>query len=289
MGSNLPSGPHAVMAHYFVKDDAHRTQGALTPDEWRRGLDAYGDRLISAPEWIKRAVAGELSDEVTVTIDDGLYEAYLYAKPALDERGIRAAWNIYSLPYVGVPLAQEEWRWVRNRAFPALQDFYDAWWGLIGGEDIARAMPRAYLADYGYLTDIDRLYRYWRNELASPQQYETVMSQLGQAHPFDASRHWLSFADLQGLVNAGHVVGLHTHTHPLHLVDATREQIAMEWATCAHLLHQFRPTTASYPCGQMMDASIAWFKSHGIELAWGATMKGEIPWNCPRFSTGYWK
>jgi hypothetical protein len=51
----------------------------------------------------------------------------------------------------------------------------------------------------------------------------------------------------------------------------------------------FVPETASYPCGQMTDHSVEWFKRHKIKLAWGATMKGSIPWECPRWSTGYWR
>ena len=289
-----PSEPHGILAHYFVPDEAHRVQGALTPDEWARELDAYGARLISADEWMDRALQGELTDEVCVTFDDGLREAYVYAKPALDARGICAAWNVYTQPLVGVPHSLERWRWVRNHAFGSLEKFYEVWRrycnqlllpidGLVYG-------TKHYLEDRGYLSQDDRDFRHWRNEVASPVQYEHVMTDLERksGKTWDAADHWLTAADLRRLLHDGHVIGLHGHRH--FTVAGSLEEQRVEWATSAALLRGLGidARTASYPCGQITDAAGAWFKDHGIQLAWGATMKGAFPWECPRWSTGYW-
>lgn len=300
---NLSAEAHGILAHYFCADEASRTQGALTPNEFARGLDAYGRRLISAWDWIDRALAGRLTDEVCVTIDDGLREAYEYALPVLRAFNITAAWNVYTQPMVGEPHSLERWRWVRNHAFGSLEKFYEAWerriafpngsFSLEHWDRLMRwsfAAPHNYLADRAYLSENDRRFRYWRNEVASPREYEAVMTDLErQSGAVWFSRgHWLTEFDLIGLRDAGHVIGLHGHRHPTVMSALSQEDQRVEYATCKALLSGFNVTTASYPCGQMTDTAVEWFKANGIQLAWGATMKGSIPWECPRLSTGYW-
>jgi peptidoglycan/xylan/chitin deacetylase (PgdA/CDA1 family) len=273
-----PDAPHGVLAHYFCATEAERMQGALTVDEWQRLLDAYGDRVLSARDWIARAVAGTLEDEVCVTFDDGLREAYVHALPALEERALQAAWYPYTQVLVGVPHELERYRWIRNRAYGALDGFYAAWWKHVRAETFVTSMPKDYLADRGYLTDIDRAFRWWRNELVNAQDYAEVMDALDVGAPFAPESHWLTSHDLWTLERAGHILGTHGHTH------AAAFQ-AVDWATAHWMLPA---TTASYPYGAYSDEARDWLQAHGYVLAWGATMQGSWPWCVPRWSTGYW-
>ena len=273
-----PSEPHGILAHYFCADESSRVQGALTIAEWDAGLDAYGSRLIPAREWIKRALKGQTRDEVCVTFDDGLKEAQTYALPALERRGLTAAWYPYTQVLVGVPHQLERDRWIRNHAYGSLEAFYAAWWKHVKAEDFATALPSGYLADRGYLTDIDRLWRYWRNERVTPDDYRAVMDALEGPPRFDPTTHWLTAYDLAKLQWEGHVVGLHTHTHRPGFDP-------VEWATASHFVWA---TTAAWPYGAYSDAGRDWLHAHGFVLVWGATMQGPAPWNTPRWSTGYW-
>jgi len=125
-------------------------QGALTVEELEAGLDTYGSRLIPAAEWIDRAVAGKTKDECCITFDDGLREACVLAKPALDKRGLTAAWNIYTGPLVGVPNNLERWRWLRNVGFGGVEKFYTAWFQLNLPQQLYLRVPDDYLADRCY-------------------------------------------------------------------------------------------------------------------------------------------
>lgn len=287
-----PARAHAVLAHYFHGGVHRPTQGSLSATDFAGGLDAYGSRLIPADDWIARAVTGRLRDEVCVTIDDGLRGAYDIALPELHRRGLTAAWNIYTQPYVGVPHTLERWRWLRNHAFGSVEAFY-AIWRLQVHPPVA---PADYLAAYGYLTDEDRAFRYWRNECVSPAAYEQAMTALADqsttAFPAD---HWLSPEQLRALWLTGHVIGLHSHTHPTMLARASTEQQAVEYATCRWVLARLLDVppetldTVSYPCGGSTPGGRAWLEAHGIRLAWHATMDGAVPWQTPRWSTGYWR
>ena len=278
-----PTTPHSVLAHYFAPPAA---QGALTMDEWERLLDAYGDRLISAPDWLARALAGSLTHECAVSMDDGLAEQ-LPAITRCERRGLRVFVNPYTQPLVGVPHSLEQHRATRNRY--GVEDFYARWREIVKDAGYA---PYHYLADRGYLTDEDRAFRYWRNELAEPLEYERVMAILaGEAATLWIS-HWLGASDLRELRAAGHVIGAHTHTHATAMQYLTREQQATEWATSKFILESIlgeSVTTASWPCGQVTEYGIEWLRANGITLAWGATMLGEVPYNAPRWSSGYWR
>ena len=287
-----PSGAHAILAHYFCGPGFPPAQGALTVDEWQRGLDAYGTRLISANEWIARCLAGTLEDAVTITFDDGLLEAYVLAKPALDRRGLTAAWNVYTGPYVGVPNGLERARWLRNHAFGSVEGFYDAIERQIG----YGPAPLEYLSDRGYLSHRDRHFRYWRDREATPAEYEAVIDLLARSANVPARSNWMAPEDLRDLASAGHVIGIHTHSHPTNLDDLSHEHQALEYATAREILDRLvlqwsvrRTTTVSHPCGRVSDWGLEWLREHGFTLGWGATMDGTAPWTTPRWSTGYWR
>lgn len=288
-----PPGAHGIMAHYFVRSGERPTQGALTIEQWEAGLDAYGVRLIPASKWINRAAKGRLRDEVCVTFDDGLREAYDVALPALTRRGLTAAWNVYTQVFVGVPHPLERFRWLRNQ-FGTMNDFYDAVDAIIGpGFDRTKAAH--YLAEYGYLSRRDREFRYWRDRWVPPEHYTRVMERVMSTHgllcPLTLD-HWLSISELRALQRHGHVIGFHTHTHPMAMARLTKEQQTLEYATSRGLLEAClrRPvTTGSSPYGSLTPAHEAWMWATGIRLCWGATMNGWFPFQAPRWSTGYWR
>ena len=283
-----PKEPHGILAHYFWDGRASRPQGSLTAADWDAGLDAYGSRLIPAGEWIERALAGKIKDECCVTFDDGLREAYVIALPALEKRGLTAAWNIYTGPLVGVPNNLERWRWLRNFGFGGIEPFYEAWRKLVNPP-----LVPDYLLDRLYLTREDRAFRWWRNVYTTPFEYERVMIQLAASATMpDFSTHWLSFLDIQVLHRTGHVVGFHTHSHPTNMARLSVEQQALEYATSKGILEFCleRPVnTMAHPCDSWTPEGIAWLQQNGVRLAWGGTMQGSLPWHAPRWSTGNWR
>jgi peptidoglycan/xylan/chitin deacetylase (PgdA/CDA1 family) len=293
-----PPKGHGILAHYFYREpDYPKAQGALSVEEWLEGLNRYGPRLVPADEWISRCLAGRLKDECCVTFDDGLREAYMLALPALQQRGLTAAWNLYTGPYVGVPNKLEEYRWLRNHGFGSVDAFYDHVESLYGDA------PADYLADRVYLTTRDRRFRYWRDQLASAEEYEAVMddAQAMAQYQAPASRFaWIHASELRELAKAGHVIGIHTHSHPTTMECLSREQTALEYATSRAILEnmlgsrepgEYGPVidTVSHPCGSYTEYGLRWLQEHRFRLAWGATMDGEAPWATPRWSTGYWR
>lgn len=275
------------MAHYFTGPGHPVSQGALSLDEWETGLDAYGPRLVPVQEWITRALDGKLRDEVCVTIDDGLREHWL-AVPSLERRGLTAAFNVYTAPLIGAPPNLERDRWLRNHGFGSVEGFYACWDARLS-DDWKRRLDREaddFRRDYRYLTRDDRRFRYWRT-LSAPSDYRAVMDRLHEAAgvAFDAARHFLGPDDLASLVKRGHLIGMHSHTHPLLAGDD--EAWRIEWATCRALLS---PWLSDTPVAAYSNAEPWGRPIPGATMAWMASIKeASYPWRAPRWSTGYWR
>lgn len=284
-----PLRPHGILCHYFHGGRYAPTQGSLSADDFERGLDAYGDRIIGANLWTHPSVSSAFTDEVCVTFDDGLREQIEIALPVLERRHIKAAFNVYTQTAIGVPHSLETFRWVRNQ-FATMDAFYKAVDAVHG----PRWWPPDYLKDRAYLSDRDRAFRYLRDKILTAESYERLMERVMRTHGLTSPitlDHWLSASDLRALRKAGHVVGAHSHSHPTTMAPLSREQQAVEYATSRWILERLlgEPvTTMSSPCGSITEYGKEWMLDHGITLCWGATMAGALPYEAPRWSTGYW-
>ena len=283
----LPDTAHGILAHYFHGPTRPQAQGSLSADDFERGLDAYASRLVRAGQW--EILQNRLTNEVVVTLDDGLREQVEIALPVLERWNLTSFWNIYTQPYVGVPHSLERYRWLRNFGFGSVDAFYDRL-------KLAPA-PSTFLAGYEYLSQRDRDYRYWRDSV-DPWVYVGMMEDLfdhdAPTRP-DLSDHWIRPDELRSLHGAGHVIGFHSHTHPTTFGAMSDEHIETEYATSRFILAALlgvEPhilTTCATPCGNVTTPGLAWMRTHGITLGWGATMDGAGPLNMPRLSTGYWR
>ncbi len=287
-----PPQAHGILAHYFTGPGYPPAQGALTMDEWEAGLDAYGARLIPSREWIDRALAGKQKDEVCVTFDDGLREAYVLALPSLERRGLTACFSIYTGPYVGVPNRMEDWRWLRNHGFPpGIEGFYRVARQLF---DYGRA-PTEYLAQKAYLTQEDRDFRFWRNR-QEREDYESAMEVLLEAAPCKppAEGYWMKAEEMRMLYARGHTFGFHTHSHPTDMtllsVEAQHLEYATSWAVLANVLRtDLRLVrTMAHPCDTYTPEGLDWLRRNGVQIGWGGQVESTDLLRAPRWSTGYW-
>ena len=80
----LDPRPHSLMFHHFHGEAHLEVQGSIDVTRFEECLDYYGTRLISASEWLRRALDGALKgDEVCVSFDDMLCCQYDVALPVL--------------------------------------------------------------------------------------------------------------------------------------------------------------------------------------------------------------
>jgi peptidoglycan/xylan/chitin deacetylase (PgdA/CDA1 family) len=282
--------PHGVMFHHFHDDARHRpSQGSIDADTLDRMLDfVRADRILPAHEWTRRAESGQLEPgDLCLTFDDALRCQLDVALPVLRARGLTAFWFVYTSVLAGVPEPLEIYRHFRSTAYPSIEAFYDEFTaaasrGRFGGA-VRRALagfdPAAFMAEFTIYTDDDRRFRFLRDDVLGPERYGEVMRSLMSSRGFDAGAVldtlWMRDDDLRVLAAEGHVVGLHSHTHPTRLAELSVAAQRREYEeNHAHLVRVLgaAPTSVSHPCNSYGAETLTVLRSLGVRVGFRANM-----------------
>jgi peptidoglycan/xylan/chitin deacetylase (PgdA/CDA1 family) len=278
------------MFHHFEGAGHPRVQGALTRDGLVALLDDVGarHRLLPARDWAERAVRGQLADDdVCLTFDDSLRSAFDVARPVLEERGLTGFWFVYTSVVDGALERLELYRQFRNRNFATVDDYNAAFvdraaqgpHGAMVRQALVGFDPAAYMADYPFYSDGDRRVRFLRDDVLGPARYEEVMDAMIAAAGVDlpelAAGLWLDPDDLVALHESGHVVGLHSHTHPTRLAELPEQQQESEYAQNGARLTEIlgsRPTTMSHPSNSYAPSTLRILAAMGVVLGFRTDM-----------------
>ena len=287
------------MFHHFHGSGHPTGQGSIDAAQFVRLIEHLGrERFLGADEFRERAVSGTLDDsDLCITFDDGLCCQLDVALPMLENLGLTAFWFVNTAMLDGERPSLEIYRYFRSTAFASVEEFYADFFAAIGAraeETQLRGAQSAfraseYLAEYAYYSDDDRWFRYLRDLVLDADEYGAVMGELMDARGFDvdriADRLWLSDRALASLEAGGHVIGLHSHSHPTRMDLLEPELQEHEYvANLARLAEALavRPTTMSHPCGFYNAATLELLGRLGIELGFRADMNAgasllEIP------------
>ena len=297
-----PGHPFGLLFHHFCDDCHARGQGAVSADEFVRLIDHAGrDRLIGAHDWVDRAKAGTLSErDICVSFDDGLLCQYDIALPVLKEYGLTAFWFTYSSPLKGETDRLEMYRYFRTVTFAAADDFYAAFFDFIDedeladqvatgleGVDIAAHLPHAPFYSYE-----DRRFRYVRDRILGPDAYNAAMDQMMARHAFNlsaAERLWMQEHHLVDLDRSGHIVGLHSHSHPTAMSLLAKDDQMQEYRRNKDILEAalgHPVTTMSHPCNSYNADTLDVLQGLDITMGFRADMPGPAasPFEYPRLN-----
>lgn len=281
--------PHGLMFHHFHGDNHPPAQGSLSADELRALLNQVGrERLLPAAAWLERAVHGRLRPEdVCLTFDDCLRCQYDVAEPVLRELGLTAFWFVPTSVLQGHLLRLEIYRAFRDRRFASVQEFYASFEKAVDASRLStrarRALesfdPSSYLSDYPFYTEGDRRFRYLRDEVLGPTAYQSIMDamirQAGLRLRDLAENLWMDDECLLRLHAAGHIIGLHSHTHPTRIGDMRPGGQIREYRAnhtyLANLLGK-PPVTAAHPCGSYSRTTLRILREMGIQVAFRSNM-----------------
>ena len=282
----VPSGfqlsAYGVMFHHFFNETHPRGQGAISANDLEALLIDLGrENILSPDEWLRRALAGTLGEtDLCLTFDDALKCQYDIAVPVLKAMGLKAFWFVYSGVFQGKPEILEIYRHFRTTAFDDIEDFYtefsdtvrtlfpDAYASALKGFD-----AQSYLAAYPFYTSSDRLFRYLRDDVLGVGRYQEAMSRLMREKRFDAqaagAQLWMRDDDIRSLDREGHVIGLHSFSHPTRLAELSAEAQKAEYRrNFDHLSATLgkAPTTMSHPCNSYSRDTISVLQEMGIKL-----------------------
>jgi peptidoglycan/xylan/chitin deacetylase (PgdA/CDA1 family) len=302
-------GAHGLMFHHFHDGDEKsaavrhpRAQGTIGGDDLRRVLDRIGrGRILPAMEFLDRAQTGRLEPHhLCVTFDDNLRCQYDVAGPVLDEMKITAFWFVYTSVMQGNIERLEVYRRFRTTQFHNVDDFYAAFfvgahespWGRRIDGALKTFQPSEYLREYPFYTDSDKRFRFVRDEVLGPTAYSAVMDAMMADARYDvrgvARTLWMRDEHVKSLHASGHVIGLHSHTHPTRLERLGEDEQRYEYrANHAHLTAVLGepPACVSHPCNSYSAMTLEILRELGVTVGFRANMQASAsfgPLELPR-------
>ncbi len=278
---------HGIMFHHFHDDRHPRGQGAMSAEELDEMIWHLGpERILPARQWQARAESGTLApNDLCLTLDDNLQCQFDVALPVLRHHGLTAFWFVYTSVLDGQPERVELYRLFRTLHYPTVETFHDVFLdAVLRGPNRERALeqldgftPARYLREFPFYTDGDRTFRFLRDEVLGPARYFEVMDGLmaGVDAAALARGLWMGAAELRQLHAEGHVVGLHSHTHPTRVGELSAAGQMVEYAanhgTLTGLLGE-PPTAMSHPCNSYSPDTAAVLEALGVRLGFRSNM-----------------
>ncbi len=279
------------MFHHFHGGQHPVVEGSISGQDMNHMIEYLkkANELLPAKEWYERYLNGTLKDNtLCITFDDALKCQYDIAKPILDKHGLSAFWFIYTSPLEGKTENLEVYRYFKNVEFKNSDDFYDAFYtaaDIVGfGNEVnaARKCDAAanHFKEYSFYTLGDRIFRFVRDKVLGRERYYMAMEKMLEIANFNPlGLHDLLFmsrTDVKKLHTQGHIIGLHSHTHPTDIGALTIEQQTKEYERNFEILHHItgeKPYTSSHPSNSYSVETIELLKNMGINLSFRANMQ----------------
>ena len=131
-----------------------------------------------------------------------------------------------------------------------------------------------YLKDYIFYSDMDKRFRYCRDILLNEDFYINLMDIMLNNFNYDISsakdRLLMSALDLKSLYDAGHILGLHSHSHPVKMELLNYKTQESEYKKNFDILQNIvvpgNLWSASYPSGSYTNDSIKILDKLGIKI-----------------------
>lgn len=279
---NLNKFTHSIMFHHFHNEIHPKGQGAISSYEFEKIIDwlTLNYTLNDADDYLKKALENNLkSSDICLSFDDALLCQYDVAVPILSKRNIKAFFFVYSSPFLGNPDYLEIFRYFRTVAFDSIDEFYEDF--LLEFKNtynnfdlnIKNFEPKEYLKEFPFYSYNDKLFRYLRDEILKPNNYKSLMMKIIKKRKFDiknASKNlWFSNNHLINLEKMGHLIGLHSNSHPMQMnslhPNKQLDEYKKNFSHLSKVLNQ-EIISMSHPCGNYNEDTLMILKKLGIKI-----------------------
>lgn len=261
------------MFHHFHGTGHLKSEGSFSAEEFDRSLDHASQvaTLLSADEFLEKALNKKLAEtDICCSFDDGLQCQFDVAAAVLASKNLNAFFFVNTGPHAGHPYILEIFRIFRNQFFENKDIFFAEFDATL--EDTLsqtflmsqKTFPEDYLTVYPFYTRGDRWFRYLRDEILTPDEYLEVMKLIMASHLTSIEeinkKITMSQESITQLASQGHVIGLHSHTHPTNITRLTTAQKVAEYSVNSEYLTGYlntAPSCMSHPNGVYDDEILA--------------------------------
>lgn len=281
--------PYGIMFHHFHDGRHPKGQGSIDADQLDNLIQFIGpERFIPAEEWLERFLSSRLQPtDICITFDDNLRCQYDVALPVLKSYGLTGFWFVYTSVLEGDIENLEIYRHFRNTSFRSIEDFYTSFFFVVRESQWADASERAlaafdparYLEDFPFYTSNDKKFRYVRDRALGSDAYNDIMDRMIAQHGLSkkalSENLWMNAGQIRALAKDGHVIGLHSHSHPTQLSQLSPAQQRDEFGKNRDILSGLlgkSPRVMSHPCNSYNWSTIECLKEMNIEMGFRANM-----------------
>jgi len=280
---------HAVMFHHFHDNKHLPTQGSLSSRDFTQMIDWLNKHysILHAGQYKENLEKGTLKDtDICLSFDDALKCQFDIAVPVMERLGIEAFFFIYSNALGNNPDPLEIYRLFRSTCYENIDEFYKHFFYLAEQIDVAEFSRQSkkytglnYLGEFSFYTENDKWFRYLRDHYLYGAPYDELMNELMIQKNFDANAAkkelWMSEEDVVITKSKGHIIGLHSYSHPTLMSKLSKVEQELEYRkNYEHLTALIgEPIKAmAHPCGNYNDNTLEVLKNIGIEIGFRHSM-----------------
>jgi len=208
----------------------------------------------------------------------------------LEHYDLTAFWFVYSSVIEGSAEKLEIYGKFRATKFDTIDEFYYAFFTRVCNSAYKNEVELS-LAHYKHdlyrhfphYSHSDTRFRYVRDFALGREKYHEVMDQMIVEHGVDidelAADLWMNEAHVRDLFSRGHLIGLHSHTHPTMLakmtVDEQEEEYTLNQKILKCIIGEI-PETVSHPCNSYSPETLRILERLGVKLGFRANMENHM-------------
>ena len=303
--SNKNSFFHGIMFHHFHDENIHKKgQGSINQNEFYKLIKFIGrDNILDASEFFNRFKENKLSNKnVCISFDDGLKCQFDIALPVLEDLKIKSFFFVYSSIFKGEPDLLEINRYFRMNYFDDIDEFYDSFF-LELNDDLSKFFQekdksiKNIKIKFPFYSINDIKFRLVRDELLTKDNYKDIMCKMFYAKQFKPEDYYeilfLNDNSLNEIKNLGHLIGLHSHTHPTRLENLSVEDQTREYNDNISILSEILNCDKnefkymSHPCGSYNQDTLKILEGLGVELGFKQIMSIESEKNMKTINNSF--
>ena len=280
---------HSVMFHHFHNGQHLPSQGSLSGSDFIKMINWLGEKynLLDANTYQEKFLNQTLQDkDICLTFDDALKCQFDIAVPILERYGIKAFFFVYSSAFSEHPDLLEVYRYFRTSFYDDIDKFYDDFFSCIKKRDLKEFSNEylkftnlKYLSNFPFYSNNDRWFRYLRDQYLDNKDYHEIMNSLMLKKSFNITlakkNLWMTEKDLIKISNKGHIIGLHSYSHPTKMSKLNNSAQKMEYQkNFDHLTKVVKKpiTTMAHPCGDYSKETLNILNAMNIEIGFRSSM-----------------
>tara|TARA_B100000989_G_C19532278_1_gene470789 strand:- start:4455 stop:5441 length:987 start_codon:yes stop_codon:yes gene_type:complete len=282
---------HGIMFHHLHNKDKHiKGQGSISGNQFKKIINFIGKDNIISPEKSlsliknKNNIYRKKINKVCLTFDDALKCQIDVALPILNKLKLKAFFFVYSGIYSEKPELLEIHRYFRVNYFKNIDDFYKNFFDIIINYEpniflFIKSKQKLILENkkkFPFYSINDLKFRLVRDQFLSISDYNNYMQIMFKIYNFQPKKIldklFMTKSDIKHLINNGHYVGLHSHSHPTFFESLTLKEQEKEYKDNINFLKSIsnrknKFVSVAHPCGSYSYKTLQILNKLKIKIA----------------------